>query len=465
MPFHGIEHLMRRHLVLPGMILPLLLSACGTKPVEYQRPDTPGGLEWQADVTPTSDTTGDPWWTRFGDKGLDALMPVVLAANNDVFSASLRARRALLEADLAGVPAIPNLTGSLDAGRTMPLSGSAKPRNNVGTGLGLSYEVDLWGRIAAARSAAGMEAMASAEDVDAARLTVVAATLSTWWRLAHANHSIASAKAGLETAYRTRDIVATMLRARTVSELDRLEMEQTIEAQKAALAALEREREAQRAALAVLLNGAPNPVAEPEALPGGDPPTLAAGLPASLISRRPDLRAAELRLRASLRRTDERKAGYFPSLTLSGNLSTGGQELADLLSNPVGALASRIALPFLNLKEMGLTLQVSQAQYDEAVAGFRGTVLTALSEVATGLSARQALARQEQHLAQSLALQRQVQGLYEVRLSAGAVPLRTLLETQERTRQAENAVIDNRLSRLLNEATLYRALGGGPVGA
>lgn len=468
MPCRGIEHKMRARL-LPCLIAPLLLSGCLTKPADYQRPPLPGGLDWQKSQPadgPTAPAAPAPdiWWSAFGDQGLDALVPTVLAANNDIFSAALKARIALLNAGLADVAAIPTLSGSLGAGRTIPLSGDGKARNNASASLGLSYDVDLWGRIAASRDAAGMEAMASAEDVEAARLTVIAATLSTWWQLAYANHSIASAKASLETTYRTRDIVATMLRARTVSELDRLQVEQTIESQLSTLAALERERDSQRAALAVLLNGATSPVPEPQFLPAGTIPALAPGLPASLLSRRPDLRAAELRLRATLRSTDEKKASYFPALSLSGSVGTGGQQLADILSNPIGTLASQIALPFLNLRQMGLTLQVSETQYQAAVAGFQGTVLTALSEVVTGLSARETLMRQEGHLSRSLDLQRQVQALTEVQLRAGSIPLRTLLDAQERTRQSENAVIENRLARLRNEATLYRALGGSPTG-
>lgn len=465
MPCRGIEHKMRAYL-LPCLITPLLLTGCLTKPAEYQRPPLPGGLDWQngqtaeqvADNQPT-----DTWWTAFGDKGLDTLVPTVLAANNDIFSAALKARIALLNAGLADVAAIPTMSGSLAAGRSMPMSGDSKARNNSSTSLSLSYDVDLWGRIAANRAAAGMEAMASAEDVEAARLTVIAATLSTWWQLAYANHSIASTKASLETTYRTRDIVATMLQARTASALDRLQVEQTIESQLSTLASLERERDSQRAALAVLLNGAANPVPEPQFLPEGSIPALAPGLPASLLSRRPDLRAAELRLRATLRSADEKKASYFPSLSLSGSVGTGGQALADILANPVGTLASQVALPFLNLRQMGLTLQVSEAQYQAAAAGFQGTVLTALSEVVTGLSARETLIRQEQHLSRALDLQRQVQSLNEVQLRAGSIPLRTLLDAQERTRQSENAVIENRLARLRNEATLYRALGGSPT--
>lgn len=467
MPCHGIEHKMRPRL-LPCLIAPLLLSGCLTKPAEYQRPPLPGGLDWQNSQTVDGQAApaqppADIWWSAFGDKGLDALVPTVLAANNDIFSAALKARIALLNAGLADVAAIPTLSGSLGAGRTMPLSGDGKARNNASTSLSLSYDVDLWGRIAASRDAAGMEAIASAEDVEAARLTVIAATLSTWWQLAYANHSIASARASLETTYRTQAIVATMFRARTASELDRLQVEQTIESQLSTLAALERERDSQRAALAVLLNGATSPVPEPQFLPEGTIPALAPGLPASLLSRRPDLRAAELRLRATLRSTDEKKASYFPALSLSGSLGTGGQQLADILANPVGTLASQIALPFLNLRQMGLTLQVSEAQYQAAIAGFQGTVLTALSEVVTGLSARETLIRQEQHLSRALVLQRQVQALTEVQLRAGSIPLRTLLDAQERTRQSENAVIENRLALLRNEATLYRALGGSPI--
>lgn len=446
-----------------SVICLVALSGC-VAPAEYIRPDLPAGIGWQADAANAGKELrgGEAWWTAFADPDLDRLVPVVLAANNDVFAASLRARGALLQAGLAAEAAMPKVSGSFNAGRTLPLSGQQAPSSQFGSGFALSYELDLWGRLAAQRDAALLAARASNEDIMAARLTVLAATVSTWWQLARTNQRIESAEKGLAVSRRTENIVSTMRAAQTVSELETLEARQAIDGQLASLEALKRDRDAQRVALAVLLNGAANPSPEPRRLPQGALPKLEAGLPASLVGRRPDLRAAELRLRATLRGIDERKANFYPQLPLTGALGTGGQELVKLFASPVATLSTNIALPFLNWRELGLQLRVSEAQYDVEVAAFRGTLLTALSEVANTLSARESLARETAHLARSLEAQRRIEGLYETRLKAGSIALRDLLQAQERTRGVENTVIDNRLARLLNEATLYRALGGSP---
>ncbi|WP_247750639.1 hypothetical protein [Rhizobium sp. E27B/91] len=98
----------------------------------------------------------------------------------------------------------------------------------------------------------------------------------------------------------------------------------------------------------------------------------------------------------------------------------------------------------------------------EAVNGFRGTLLTALSEVSGGLALRQSLARERARLSNAFSTQKKIEGLYETRFRAGSIDLRSFIEVQERTRQRESALADNQLERLLSEATLYRALGGSP---
>ena len=450
-----------RSALLPLLITLAILPGC-LAPVAYVRPDLPGGFGWEEGAAPLAGNTAlaSAWWTAFADAGLNDLIPAVLAANHDVLAASLRARRALLEAGIAAEFASPKLNAGFDASRTMPLEGNVAHASDVRSTFGLSYDIDLWGRIAAQRDVATLEAHASRHDIEAARLTVIAATIATWWRLAHANQMLHSAEKSLVISRRTEEIVRTMRAAEAVSELETLEVRQAIETQRAGLQALKRERDAQRVALAVLLNGAANTAAEPTRLPSGRLPEVKPGLPASLIGRRPDLRAAEFRLRASLRRVDERKASFYPQISLTGNLGQGGKELAEILSNPVAALGAKAVLPFLNLKETGLQIRVSEVQYEEAVVAFRATMLTAFSEVANGLSARQSLACQADHLSRALDAQRRIEALYETRLRAGLIGLRPLLEAQERTRTAENALIDNRLAQLLNQATLYRALGG-----
>lgn len=443
------------------VMISLGLTGC-LAPAEFRRPDPPDGIGWSTAAADGGDWPDrqDEWWRAFGDHGLDAVVPVVLGANNDLLAASLRARRAMLDAELAGVAGMPKLSGGTSGSGSRPFGGSRSATQSFESNLSLSYELDLWGRAAAVRDIAALEASSSKEDLEAARLKVIAATVSTWWRLAHTNQMLDSASAGLAVTERTAGIVETMRRAETASELEHFEITQTLEVQRAAREALLRDRAAQRLNLAVLLNGSAATVAEPRRLPSGALPQVPPGLPASLISRRPDLRAAEMRLRAALRRTDEKKASFYPPISLTGGLGAGGEELTNLLANPIATLGTRAALPFLNVREMGLQIRVSEVQYEEVVNSFRASLLTALSEVSGGLSIRGSLFRESEHLRRALEMQRRIETLYETRFQAGSIPLRPLLEVQERTRLADNALIDNRLARLLNEATLIRALGG-----
>ena len=150
-----------------------------------------------------------------------------------------------------------------------------------------------------------------------------------------------------------------------------------------------------RNALAILFNAAPGdttlaavlPV-EPQQLPRTTVPDVAAGLPAELLARRPDLRAAELRLRETLAQGDASRASYYPTLSLTGALGTSSASLLNLVKNPVLSLGAGLSLPFLRFNEMQLNTDLVKAQYAEAATTYRQTLYTALSEVENALSAR-----------------------------------------------------------------------------
>ncbi|MDZ4373420.1 MAG: TolC family protein, partial [Phenylobacterium sp.] len=134
--------------------------------------------------------------------------------------------------------------------------------------------------------------------------------------------------------------------------------------------------------------------------------------------------------------------------------------LVDLLANPTGAIGAAIALPFLNVAEMRLTNQAARTAYQEAQTIFRQTLVVALSDVETALSARVQAGVQGERLRESLDAAQIAERLNEVRYRAGAASLREWLDSQERRRSAEIAVLDNRLQQLNGHVTLYQALGG-----
>ena len=435
------------------------------------------------------------WWTAFGDPALDALVAQAQRYNNDLAATAIRVRRAQLNAGLAAVPLVPQLSGNVGASASRGLGSSNRGNGSVrsaSSSLGASYEVDLWNRLGSARDAARWEALATVQDRESAAQALAGTTATLYWQVAYANQRLALAAQSIAYAERTVALVQAQYAAGAISGLELAEARQTLASQRASQTQLRQQRVQALNSLGLLFDGrltvggapvgdvAPVPGLpalaapvgteavldwrEPTVLPAGPLPVVEAGLPADLIARRPDVRAAELRLRSSLKNVDATRAAFYPALTLTGALGTSSNALLSLLQNPVASLGAGISLPFLQATQRSLSIQVSQTQYEEAVTFFRQSVYQSLADVDNALSARQQFEAQAALLAESLAEAQRAERLYEIRYRAGSVALKPWLDAQEKRRNAEIAVADNRLNRLGNHATLYQSLGGPTAG-
>ncbi len=150
-------------------------------------------------------------------------------------------------------------------------------------------------------------------------------------------------------------------------------------------------------------------------------------------------------------------------MTLTGALGSASPTLSNLLQNPIGTLGAGLTLPFLQWNQMQLNIKISQADYEERVVTFRQSLYQAMADVENALSNRTQLALQAEQLDASLQAARQAESLYEIRYRAGAVSLKDWLDAQEKRRIAEVARDENMLNRLVNQVTVYQALGGDDV--
>lgn len=240
-----------------------------------------------------------------------------------------------------------------------------------------------------------------------------------------------------------------------------LEAEQNLAAQQASRTDLLRQQVETANALALLFDNPPGQrYAIPAALPTRPLPPLQAGMPAELLSRRPDLRAAELRLRGTLATVDATRASYYPTLTLTAAVGGSSNALRDVLQNPIATLGAGLVLPFLQWNQMQLSIKVSQADYELAVVNFRSTLYSAFGDVENALSARRQYADQTLLLERNLQAAQAAERLYELRYRSGSVALKSWLDAQEKRRTAEITLAQNRLDALKNQVTLYQALGG-----
>ncbi|WP_240635866.1 efflux transporter outer membrane subunit [Caldimonas tepidiphila] len=467
---------------LAALVAAALLAGCGTLSAPAQQPARPAldlPAQWQqaqrdsAAVAAAADGAAAAadgaalvadearWWQRFGDPALDALVQEALARNNDLAAATIRVRRAQLQAGLAAEALAPDFGASLGAtsSRTFASGGASATRRSASASV--SWETDLWGRLARTRDAAQWAAEASAQDREATALSLAATTATLYWQLAYLNQRIALSEQSIAHARRTLQLVEAQRRAGAVSALELREASRSLATQEAAHTQLLQQRVETRHAFALLFDAPPQAArAEQPALPDAALPAVDAGLPAGLLARRPDLRAAELRLRSLLATEDAARAAFYPRLTLTGSLGTSSSALASAVSDPVGTLGAALALPLLQWRELRLNRQVAQADYDAAVAGFRQTLYQALAEVEDALSAGTQYAAQGERLQRALEDAREAERLYELRYRAGAEPLRAWLDAQQARRQAEAALLQNRLERLQNRVTLHQALGG-----
>jgi len=411
---------------------------------------------------PSDDAPFGAWWRRFGDTDLDRLVDAALARNNDLAAAAVRVRRAQLVAGLAQDDLYPLFGGRVGVDRSRALYGDRAISRSNSAELTVSYELDLWGRLSRARDAAQWEADATEQDRQSAALTLTGTASTLYWQTGFINQRIASSLESIGYAERTLALVRAQYAAGGASALEVAEAEQNLANQQAAHTDLLQQRVQYANALAILFDGPPGQAAaDPRRLPQGPLPEVRAGLPADLLGRRPDLRAAELRLREALANVDATRAAYYPPITLTGSLGSVSAALGELLRNPVAALGAGLNMPFLQVNRARLDIALSRTDFEERVVSFRQALYQALADVEDALSARTQLADRGALLQRSLDAARRAERLYEVRYRAGAVSLRFWLDAQEQRRNAEVALDQNRLDRLVNQAQLYQSLGGG----
>lgn len=451
-----------RKTALSAITCAMLLAGCsslGRTP--YAVPTAPLPARFQhADATNIGPVHRDRWWREFNDPALDVLIETVIARNPDLAVAAIRVRRAALQARLAGNALLPIPSGSASTNFARALD-SGKPGTQTASGtIGLAWEADLFGKLAAQRDAALFEARATAEDRDAAELSLVGTAANLYWQIAFANERISLAEKSLAYSRQTQALVKAQYRAGAVSKLETHEIVQSVTAQESALQQLIQTRTESREALGVLLDGTASPVPEAQALTAAPLPPVAAGIPAELLGRRPDLRAAELRLRRTLANSDATRLSYYPALTLTGSLGGSSTSLLNVLANPIATLGAGLALPFLNLQAMRFDTAIARTHTEEAAVLFRKALYTALAEVENALSARMTLTTQSEALQRSHIAAVEAERLYEVRYRAGAVQLRSWLDAQERRRALDAETAANRFARLQNQVTLHLALGG-----
>ena len=419
--------------------------------------DTPIGT---AASYPRRDAAADPWWRGFEDATLDRLIEDVLARNRDLKTAALRVQRARLQVGQARNERLPVASGSVSQSSSTAIRGGGPDQDRANAQLSLRYEVDLWRRLQTAETAADWGALASVEDLDSTALLLIANSCDLYWRLADANARIARGEQAIATARRTAALIDLQYAVGAVSRLETAEAAQSLQQRIGNQARFMQQRSELRGAVAVLRGGLYWPEAdEPQTVSAPALP-IDAGVPVDLLGRRPDLRAAEWRLRQTLADADRVRLSAYPQLSLNLSASGSGTSIGDLLDRPLRTLTRSLLLPFLDANGTRLRIAVARKDYDIAAEAFAQRLIDAIGEVETANAARAPLEMQVVSARDTLRAAEQAERLYAVRYRAGSASLRLSLDAQQSRLGAEDTLSQAELAQRRNDIAMVKAIGG-----
>jgi len=430
--------------------------------------------EWTAPEEPSAAPyVGGTWWEDFEDQDLDRLVDEALQNNQDLRAAAARVRAAVARADIAGAPRLPwvDVSGTSQRQKQvfvgLPVPGGTDPLESTSTrhdlGASVSWELDLWGRLAAIHEASFSEALATAAEREAVRLSLTGQVAAAWFGLKEARLQVELSRRTVAAFEDTTRIVRSRYENGLAPVLD-LRLAESDEASARAQLEGRVRQEIRSARLLELLVGR-YPSAAVEAVPDlpAPPPAVPVGVPAQTLERRPDLVAARLRLRRADVGLEAARASLLPriSLTASGGLTS--DDLNDIVRGDFGvwSLIGNLTQPVFEGGRLRAGVDLARAEVREAAEIYARVALDACFEVEESLTAERILAESQRHLELASRSARSAAELAEDRYASGLVDLLTVLDAQRRALVAEAAWLAVRRDRLTARIDLHLALGGG----
>lgn len=466
---------------LTRLSLALLLGAlagCAVGP-DYQRPDAPVGEHFREARVEGAWKTAQPadlqargaWWAAFNDGVLDELMRGLNTQNFSVQQAEARVRQAQAALSNARSGLFPQVNGT--AASTRRGSGSGQTSQSGSTydlNANVSWEVDLWGRIRRQVESGDASLQASAADMAATRLSLQSQLAQTYFQYRSAESAERLLDQTVQAYERSLQINQNRLDAGFSAQSDVAAALSQLEGARTQRLALNREKAGYQHALAVLVGRPPSQFELVPHAPWPVVPDIPVGLPSSLLERRPDVARAERRMAQANAEIGVAKAAWFPSLKLNASGGFSSSDLSEWLTAParVWSLGPSLALTLLDFGARRAKVEQAEAGYDEQVAAYRQTVLTALKEVEDALSDLNGLGLEQASQARALAAARESLQLTRNQFDAGLVDYLSLAQTETTAFSAERQALDLESQRLRAAVKLLVALGGGwaaPSGA
>lgn len=466
------------------LALALLLGACAVGP-DYRRPavEIPQsfkeGVNWQRAQANPEASISSTWWRQYRDNTLDGLVERALDANQSIVAAEAAYRVALATVQVNTAALFPIVTAGASGARTGTATGvtqagagtssigrtaSAGVFNSVSASASVSWELDLWGAIRRQIESAKASAQASDALLAGVRLSIAASVVIDYLALRQADYDIHSLERQQDIDRSILDITQASFREGASSSNDVLVAQDVLDAVVGNLQAARIAREQDEHAIAVLTGVPPAALSiAPDPAYAFRAPDVPLELPSQLLERRYDVVSAERLAAAANAKIGAAIAAFFPTLTLSAQGGFQSNTFARLFSLPshFWTLGPDVAATILDAGERSAEVSVARASYDQQVATYRNTVLTAFQSVEDSLSSLNHLRAQAASSADILARNRQLFASVQAQRRIGTASVEDLLDQQLTLIEAEQSLRDTQSALAQSEVTLIKNVGGG----
>ena len=468
---------MKFRFLYPSLTMATIMALVGCMNLgpKFQQPDLGVRVPAHYEYSPKGKIKVEPegrWWRVFNDPQLNQIAEEALTNNLDIKRATaavLEVRAQLVETRADRFPAVG--VGADGQRQQRPVIGVIPGQNFSTTttvytlSLPATFEVDLWGRLARAEEAARARLLQAEENRRTVAQTVVAESISLYLRMESLERGIDVTEKLIETLRRSLNLVESRYRRGLTSVLDVRQARRTLAQAEAILPDLRQNLGITQQQLSVLLGRYPEtrPVRrQPEDYYRRLDP-VPPGLPSDLLMRRPDLRAAEDQLRSLNAQVGVSKASRFPRIALTGSYGYSSAELNQLFKpgSELWSIAFGVTQPLFDAGKLKAGQRAAEARYQQGVAEYAKTVLTAFAEVEGAFLTREEQLKRRDYVLNFLEEARAAQRVAETRYARGLVDYLSVLDAQRTRFQAESDLVDVDFAILNNRVTMHRALGGG----
>jgi len=448
----------------------LFLAGCVLGP-DYERPKVDSPDAWRVAYREAADVANMKWWEQFGDPVLNQLIDTALAENRDVRVAAARVDLFLGALRTTRSQFYPQIGYGGDASRNRatergptPLPAGADPYYNLyQASLGATWQIDLFGRVQRQSEAARAQVLASEQGRRGVILSLVTSVASSYIGLRALDRQLEIARATLKNYEGTLRIFELRFEGGVVSQVELAQVQSQYQQALAAIPALEQQVAAQENLISILIGRNPGPILRGKTIEELTTPEIPAGLPSTLLERRPDILQAEQELVAANAQIGAAKALYFPTISITGLLGSASATMGNFLTGPaaVGTLAAGITGPIFTFGAIEGQVETAEAGERAALAFYEQVVLNAFREVNDALVGTQKKELEFAAQAKRTEVLREYARLSRLKFDNGYAGYLEVLYAENELFSAELIAVQTRFDRYAQLINVYKSMGGG----